>query len=184
MTATVTKGMSRSRRVSEQDQTLIQNLDGNGRIAYSAGSLRGIPVFFKHGRLKGRRAVGEFPYRMHLGASITNAPRSAGRSLCRRSADTDTIKTVKPIQKKYRHADHVSWRRVENDVVILDMNTSVYYSLNETGVVVWEVLGEGKSVDEAEKEVARRYVSEPRKVAGDVGKLIKSLLKENLLQPA
>lgn len=86
--------------------------------------------------------------------------------------------------RKYKHASHVTWRQVEKDAVILDLNTSVYFSLNEVGVLVWERLGKGASVEEIRDEVCRVYDVPAKTAQKDIEDLISQLKKKDLLVEA
>lgn len=93
------------------------------------------------------------------------------------------MKTVPARRRKYKHARHVSWRRVGNETVLLDLNTSAYFSLNPVGSLVWEGLGAGRSLREIAEGVCRKYGTDPDKVQKDIQALLAQLLKQGLLQP-
>ncbi len=80
-----------------------------------------------------------------------------------------------------RHAKHVAWRKVDDEVVVLDLETSVYYSLNETASRVWEMIGKGMSEEAIAEELAEEYGQSLKTVKKDVSALIKRIKKENLL---
>ncbi|HRY28452.1 MAG TPA: PqqD family protein [Elusimicrobiota bacterium] len=82
-----------------------------------------------------------------------------------------------------RHAKHVAWRKVDDEVVILDLETSVYYSLNETGSKIWELIGKGLSEEAIAEEVAEDYGQKVATVKKDVSAIIKKMKKENLVTP-
>ena len=86
-------------------------------------------------------------------------------------------------KKRYRHASHVSWRRVDAEAVILNVDTSEYYSLDEVAAELWERLGRGKTVAAAAAEVADLYGERPERVEKDARALVKDLLSERLLEP-
>lgn len=80
-----------------------------------------------------------------------------------------------------RHAKCVAWRKVEDEVVILNLETSVYYSLNETGSLVWELIGKGLSAEKIAEEVADVYKQSLKTVKKDVDDIIKKIRKEDLI---
>lgn len=86
-------------------------------------------------------------------------------------------------QTKYRHAEHVSWRRVESEAVVLNLDTGVYHSLNETGALIWEKLGAGATVDDVKAAVCREYEVEADDIQKHMETLVQKLLKANLLRP-
>lgn len=83
-----------------------------------------------------------------------------------------------------RYAKHVAWRKVDDEVVILDLETSVYYSLNETASDIWELIGKGLSEEDIAEEVADRYGQKTASVKKDVNALVKKLKKEKLITNA
>lgn len=84
----------------------------------------------------------------------------------------------------WRHAEHVAWRRVGRETVILDLKSSEYFSLNETGALVWEKLGEGMDLDAVCGALCAVFeVGEGRAMA-DIGSLVETLAKRKLLEPA
>lgn len=86
--------------------------------------------------------------------------------------------------KKYKAAGHVAWRRINQEVVVLDLNTSVYYSLNETGADMWELLAKSVPHDKVSREIAARYHEDEKRIEKDLEKLVKSLCGKKLLEPA
>jgi hypothetical protein len=70
---------------------------------------------------------------------------------------------------------------LEGGAVLLHMGTKRYYSLNETGALVWQLLEEGVT----EGDVVTRLVDRYTVAAGDakaaVGELLAELLAEGLV---
>lgn len=44
--------------------------------------------------------------------------------------------------------EDLEWREVEGEVVILDLRSSKYLSLNKTGAVIWRELASGEATEE------------------------------------
>ena len=84
----------------------------------------------------------------------------------------------------YKIAEHVAWRRVGDDVVILDLETSVYYTLNDTGTTIWERLAQGAPLDRVIETVATDYEEGVARVTKDANALLKTLRAKKLLVPA
>lgn len=82
----------------------------------------------------------------------------------------------------YHHAPHVAWRRVEEEAVLLNVDTSEYYSLDPVGAQIWERLGKGDPVAKIARAISREYGMAEARVAKDAEGFIKDLLKEKLLQ--
>jgi hypothetical protein len=85
---------------------------------------------------------------------------------------------------RFKYSPHAAWRLVEQETIILDLNTSVYYSLNLTASFVWKKLGEGLSVPEISEALAEEYGVKPETAAADVDEIVKELQKSTMLLPA
>lgn len=85
--------------------------------------------------------------------------------------------------ERYQASTQISWRRVAAEIVILDLKTSDYFSLNETAALAWERLLEGASVEEAAESLSRRYKTDPDDAVKHVRALVQKLLKANALTP-
>lgn len=84
----------------------------------------------------------------------------------------------------YRHAENITWRKVGEEGVLLNLDSSVYYSLNEPGILIWERLGEGDDVDAAAAAVCARFEGTEAQVRKDVLALVDDLLEKGLLLKA
>ncbi len=84
---------------------------------------------------------------------------------------------------KYKHAPHVAWRRVEDESVLLNVDTSDYYSLDPVATEIWERIGKGQRAGKIAVSVAESYGMPKSKVSKDTQSFISSLLKEKLLLP-
>ena len=83
----------------------------------------------------------------------------------------------------FRHADNVAWRQSGKEVILLDLNSSEYFSLNEIGALIWEGLCARHPVPKIVDAVCGKFEAEPAQVTKDVNALIQQLLKKKLLQP-
>ena len=84
-------------------------------------------------------------------------------------------------KRKFKHAAHVSWRRVADEVVVLDLKTSAYFALNESGALIWERLGAGASREDVVAAVYGEYEVSLNDASRHVDALIQKLLKAKVL---
>jgi len=91
-------------------------------------------------------------------------------------------KNVSVENQKWRHAKYVAWRKVSDEAVILDMDTAVYYSLPDTGARIWELIGQGKSLQEIIQIMVEEYDATEREVRKDVEELILKFQKEKIIE--
>lgn len=90
------------------------------------------------------------------------------------------LKSSKDIIK---HAPEVAWRRVEDEVVILDLKNSIYYSLSAVGARIWELIGKGTGLEEIVQKVGNEYSAKENTIRRDLKNLLERLRKEKLIVP-
>lgn len=73
-------------------------------------------------------------------------------------------------------------KKVDADIVVLNLDDGTYFKLNETGAVVWEHLSQGKTIEDVIHIVLNKYESSYEAVKEDVISLISSLRDEELLK--
>ena len=92
----------------------------------------------------------------------------------------------KPLDRKgpWKHSRRVAWRKVADEAVILDVETAAYFSLDGAGLRMWELLGEGKTIEKIAKALADEYDAPEDAIGDDCAELAGKLHKEGLLDPA
>ncbi len=85
---------------------------------------------------------------------------------------------------RYKHSAGSAWRRVEQEAIVLDLETSVYYSLNDVGAFIWEKLGAGATLAEVVDALCAEYDVPARDAEKDVEDLVGKLRAEKLLVEA
>jgi hypothetical protein len=86
--------------------------------------------------------------------------------------------------RTYKHSPNTAWRLVDGDAVILNLDSSEYFSLNAAGAMIWEKLGKGEQPDRIQAAVCEEFEVPPAKALADIADLIKSLSGAGLLLPA
>jgi hypothetical protein len=86
-------------------------------------------------------------------------------------------------KESFKVAAHIAWRRVEEEIVALDLDSSLYYSFNDTGARLWELLAEGSAFEQAVLLVTEEYEAAPKDVEKDARDFIAELRREKLLEP-
>ena len=81
-----------------------------------------------------------------------------------------------------RKAD-VEWRSVDDEIIVLDLRSQRYLSLNKTGAVLWPLLLEGAATDDLAGELKNRYGVDHAVAARDVEALLTQLRAADLLEP-
>lgn len=73
--------------------------------------------------------------------------------------------------------------KVDSDLVMMDENQGVYFSLNTVGGNIWELLEKPRSYSELLSELAKRYEISLEKTDHDVKPFIESLIQHGLVKP-
>jgi hypothetical protein len=84
----------------------------------------------------------------------------------------------------YKHPSHIVWRRVDKEAVILSLDSSDYFSLNEVGALIWERLGKGEKPDAIQTALCAEFDVPPAKALKDIDALIAELSGKGLLLAA
>lgn len=74
-------------------------------------------------------------------------------------------------------SEAVTWRKTGDEAVILNLETSEYYSLNESGTFIWELFAAGKSAPKIAESLASEYALAPGQAAKDTEEFFKELAK-------
>ena len=82
---------------------------------------------------------------------------------------------------KYQLAEHVSFTDVEDEAVLLDLNSGAYYGLNHIGAQLLNELKARNSIENAVILIAAEYQINYNTVQADIDELIKQLLHQNLI---
>lgn len=85
---------------------------------------------------------------------------------------------------KFKVAARIAWRKVDDEVILLDLTSSDYYTINGTGSMLWEALAGGKSVEQSIGDLCRDFSAEPDVVRKDLAAFLKGLKEKKFLEPA
>ena len=77
---------------------------------------------------------------------------------------------------------HIAWRKVGDEIVVLDLNTSIYWSLNELAGFIWELLTQGKQEKYIATQVCAHYDVSEKVSEKDIRICLEDLAKEGLIQ--
>lgn len=69
-------------------------------------------------------------------------------------------------------ADKVSWKQMDDLIVVVDIQTGEYYSLNETAATIWQAIAEGKGREGARAAVLSKFDVDESAADQDVGQCI------------
>ena len=76
----------------------------------------------------------------------------------------------------------VVYKKVGEEMVLLDFDRGVYYGLNPVGARVWELLAEGKTSEEIIDRLTEEFEVERTDVTNDVAELMDNLQTNGLVR--
>lgn len=78
--------------------------------------------------------------------------------------------------------EHVTWKALEGESVLLNLETGVYFTLNETGTAAWELFDGATSLATIGEALCTRFDVLPEQARQDLLDLTHTLLKEGLVR--
>ena len=77
--------------------------------------------------------------------------------------------------------DDVTWCDIQDDVVILNVDTGVYFGLEGAGGQMWRELVEHRSVENALEALKKRFDVEPDDLRRDLEDMVRQLAEKGLV---
>ena len=84
----------------------------------------------------------------------------------------------------YKHASHVHYNNINNEIIILDGLTDAYLALNEVAGTIWEAIGEGLDESAIAVRVANCFDVDAEQAAEDVAEFFNILVSRGLIDAA
>lgn len=81
-----------------------------------------------------------------------------------------------------RVPERVTFRRVRDEMALLDVETGVYFGLDEVGARMWELLAEHGSLEAVAQQVEREFDVAPDEVRRDLVRLAEELKAKGLIE--
>lgn len=78
--------------------------------------------------------------------------------------------------------DKITYRIVDSEAIILNLDNRYYYSLNEVGTEIWELFTKGETAQKIIDIIADGYNVDKKKVKDDLIGFINELKGESLIQ--
>lgn len=76
----------------------------------------------------------------------------------------------------------ITWRKLRDELVLMHLDTGAYYSLNETGVLIWQGLTEGRDPLDIVADLTDMYDVDEAVARQDVENLINELADQGLIE--
>lgn len=75
----------------------------------------------------------------------------------------------------------LSWRAIDGQIVVLDLERSEYFVVNDTGAVVWELLADGTTMDDLVAALVGRFGIDVEAAELDAAEFVAALRASGLL---
>jgi len=86
-------------------------------------------------------------------------------------------------RKQLPGAEAVTWRKTGDEAVILNLETSEYYSANETGTFIWEQLNAGRKAGRIAAALAEEYGIPSEQAQRDTQAFLADLARLKIIGP-
>ena len=80
------------------------------------------------------------------------------------------------------NSPRVMHETIDDEVIVIDLNTGSYYSLRASGAAIWHALERGLPDDRIADVVAARYDGDRGEIAAAVSELLRQLSEEGLIE--
>lgn len=78
--------------------------------------------------------------------------------------------------------DRVRWNVLDGEVIVIDLNTSYYYSLNKTGTLIWmQLLATPSTLEELTDAVTAKFQRDSSTARADLIAFLHQMLAEKLI---
>lgn len=81
----------------------------------------------------------------------------------------------------YLRSDSIAWNAVGDNVVVLDLTSSTYFSTNATGGMLWQLLASGTNRADLVNALVERFVVDQQTAERDVDAFLTELDRAQLL---
>lgn len=79
-------------------------------------------------------------------------------------------------------SEGITWRVLDDQIVVLDLETSLYLNVTGAGAVVWELLASGTTMDAMVEAVVEVYDIDPETARTDLAAFLEDLRERKLLR--
>lgn len=75
----------------------------------------------------------------------------------------------------------VLWRRLDDEVILMQLRTDRIFSLNHTGARFWELIVDGMDLDSIRGALENEFDVSPDMLTAEIGEILTLLISEQLL---
>ena len=78
---------------------------------------------------------------------------------------------------------HVRAQQLEDQMVILDLSSGIYFGLNQVGARIWDLIKQGRALGDIAAVVAEEFDAPAAEVEADTAELANQLVSRKLIVP-
>lgn len=86
--------------------------------------------------------------------------------------------------KGYVRSSNVEFQQIDDEGILLDMESGRYYRLNETATEVWKTLENPASISAITDRLSDVYAAPPREIVDDVEQVLKDMTNMGVVAEA
>ena len=79
-------------------------------------------------------------------------------------------------------SDNVVWRDLEGEIVILNLTSGVYFSVDGVGTRIWILMAEQVATEEIVRQLIAEFEVEEAQLRSDMESLVKDLAGQGLIE--
>lgn len=85
------------------------------------------------------------------------------------------------LETKVTIPDTLFLQSVDDDTILLDINTQEYFSLNKVGTTIWDIMSKVNNLKEVKKEILKMYEVDEKQVESDILSFVEALDEKKLI---
>lgn len=78
--------------------------------------------------------------------------------------------------------DSITWRKLKDELVLMHLDTGAYYSLNETGVLIWQGIVDERPHEDIVNDISEMFDADREIIVQDFERLVNELADQGLLE--
>jgi len=96
----------------------------------------------------------------------------------------DMTASTLPLTATAHRSDEVLFQEVGGEAVLLDLASEQYFGLDPVGTRIWQLIGEGQTLQSIGDTLCAEYAAEPERIRSDLVTLVDQLASAGLVKVA
>ena len=86
------------------------------------------------------------------------------------------------LDRTVHHSADVLFQEVGDETVLLDLASESYFGLNEVGARIWQLIGDGATLQSVFDALVQEFDAEPERIHADLLALVDELARAGLIR--